>query len=90
MEYQLYLKNHEKKSIKLSNRGPELIQVFNSSKMGANSDIVLMPEFGGWMLEAVPAKPYDSLIDAGVLLSCESKLHHRREVLDDFCSGYGI
>jgi hypothetical protein len=49
-----------------------------------------MPEFGGWMLEAVPTKPYDSLIDAEVLLSCESKLHHRREVLDEFCSSYGI
>ena len=76
MEYQLYLKNQSK--ILLSNRGPELIQIFNSSKQGAKSDVVLMPEFGGWMIEAVPSKPYNSLIDAEELLSCEQKLHHRR------------
>jgi hypothetical protein len=44
-----------------------------------------MPEFGGWMIEAVPLKPYDSLIDAAELLSCEQKLHARREVLDEYC-----
>ena len=83
------MKNQEKKIV-LSNRGPELIQHFNSSKQGAKSGIVLMPEFGGWMIEAVPSKPYDSLIDAEELLSCEHKLHHRREVLDEFCSQYDI
>ena len=86
MEYQLYVKDQEKKSISLSNRGPELIQVFNSSKVAANTDIMLMPEFGGWMIEAVPSKPYDSIIDAAELLSCEEKLYKRREVLDEFCS----
>jgi glutamate--cysteine ligase catalytic subunit len=51
---------------------------------------MLMPEFGGWMIEAVPKKPYDSIIDAAELLSSEIKLHQRREVLDEFCSQYGI
>lgn len=86
MEYQLYVIDEEKKSILLSNRGPELIQVFNSSKLANTSDIILMPEFGGWMIEAVPSKPYNSIIDASELLSCEEKLHHRREVLDEFCN----
>jgi glutamate--cysteine ligase catalytic subunit len=90
MEYQLYVQDHEKKSISLSNRGPELIQHFNSSKIAANTDILLMPEFGGWMIEAVPSKPYDSIIDAAQLLSCEAKLHNRRDVLDEFCKQYGI
>ena len=49
-----------------------------------------MPEFGGWMIEAVPMKPYDSIIDAAELLSCEEKLEKRREVLDEFCKSYGI
>jgi hypothetical protein len=79
------VQDHEKKSISLSNRGPELIQLFNSSKVASNTDILLMPEFGGWMIEAVPSKPYDSIIDAAELLSCEAKLHSRREVLDEFC-----
>jgi len=33
-----------------------------------------MPEFGGWMIEAVPKDPYRSIIDAEELLSCEAKL----------------
>jgi hypothetical protein len=90
MEYQLYVYDKEQKSIKLSNRGPELIEVFNNSKMFLDNDIMLMPEFGGWMIEAVPKKPYDSIIDAAELLSSEVKLHQRREVLDEFCSKYGI
>lgn len=49
-----------------------------------------MPEFGGWMVEAVPTKPYSSTIDAGELLSCEVKLYQRRKVLDEFFSKYGM
>lgn len=49
-----------------------------------------MPEFGSWMVEAVPSKPYNSLIDAAELLSCEEKLHDRRETLDKFFSGYKL
>ena len=52
------------------------------------NDIVLMPEFGGWMVEAVPSKPYDSIIDAAELLSCEDKLH--RHVLNDFFQSKGL
>ena len=78
MEYQLYNNDPSTKSIILSNRGPELIQEFNQSKYAAHSQVLLMPEFGGWMVEAVPTKPYDSIIDAESLLSCEDKLHVRR------------
>ena len=49
-----------------------------------------MPEFGGWMIEAVPSKPYMSQIDAAELLSCEQKLHARRSVLDEFCADHGM
>lgn len=42
------------------------------------------------MIEAVPKKPYDSIIDAAELLSSEVKLHQRREVLDEFCSQFGL
>jgi len=58
----------------MSNRGLELIEVFNNSELSDENGIVLMPEFGGWMVEAVPKKPYLSIIDAEVLLSCETKL----------------
>ena len=49
-----------------------------------------MPEFGGWMVEAVPLKPYNSLIDPAVLLSCEEKLLKRRQVLEEFFKDHGL
>jgi len=68
----------------MSNRGLELIEVFNNSTLSSENGIVLMPEFGGWMVEAVPKEPYQSIIDAEELLSCEMKLQNRRMVLDKF------
>ena len=53
MEYHLYTCDSNKNVI-LSNRGPELLNIFNEEDKG-QSDIQLMPEFGGWMVEAVPA-----------------------------------
>jgi hypothetical protein len=74
----------------LSNRATELLAVFNSDKEAELSDIQLMPEFGGWMVEAVPRTPYTSTIDADELLSCESKLDVRRKVLEEFFAKYDI
>lgn len=49
-----------------------------------------MPEFGSWMIEAVPGKPYGSYNDPEQLLSCARKLKSRRTLLDKFIteSGY--
>ena len=88
MEYQIYEANQNK--IQLSNRGPELIQTFNDSALSEKNDIVLMPEFGSWMVEVVPQKPYNSLLDPTVLLSCQDKLHQRRHVLTDFFRSKGL
>ena len=74
----------------MSKRGPELIDTFNQSDMAKESGVVLMPEFGGWMVEAVPTEPYMSIIDADILLSCEQKLIYRRKVLESFFKPYGI
>lgn len=49
-----------------------------------------MPEFGGWMVEAVPKSPYNSISDAQELLSCEEKLVNRRAVLDKFFKEHGL
>ena len=51
---------------------------------------MLMPEFGGWMVEAVPRAPYNSIIQAQDLLSCDAKLHSRRAALDEFFKGHGL
>jgi hypothetical protein len=62
----------------LSPRGPELIDKFNTREDAKDSGVVLMPEFGSWMIEAVPSEPYSSIIDPKILLSCEEKLVLRR------------
>lgn len=49
-----------------------------------------MPEFGGWMIEAVPTNPYDSLVDASVILSCENKIMMRRQLLQQFLRPHNI
>jgi len=37
----------------------------------------LMPEFGNWMIEAVPCKPYGSYLDPDQLLSSAKKIANR-------------
>ena len=49
-----------------------------------------MPEFGGWMVEAVPKAPYQSICEAEELLSCEDKLIERRALLDKFFKEHGL
>ena len=58
----------------MTTRGNEYIDQFNNSHLAREHGIKLMPEFGGWMLEAVPNEPYQSIIDAEELLSCERKI----------------
>ena len=40
-------------------------------------DFKLMPEFGNWMIEAVPSDPYDTYQDPGQLLKCKEKIANR-------------
>ena len=90
MEYSIYKYDEKLNIIKLSARGPELIKEFNSRSDEYKQDVVLMPEFGCWMVEAVPTKPYNTLLDAHDLLTVEDKLEHRRSTLDKFFSEYGL
>lgn len=92
MEYQLGVSicdpDGKSSRMKMSNRGPELIKEFNTNPVAAASKIVLMPEFGGWMIEAVPTEPYMSQIDPEILLSCEKQISLRRKVLTEFLKPY--
>jgi len=49
-----------------------LIQEFNEEHK--DEEIHLQPEFGNWMVEAVPAGPYSTMENAKELLSCYQKL----------------
>ena len=60
MEYLVYAIDKENQCLKLTNQGPALIKEFNEAGEGQESNVFLMPEFGAWMIEAVPSKPYDS------------------------------
>ena len=57
------------------NDGFRLIHEFNEEHN--DKDIHLQPEFGNWMVEAVPAEPYNSVEDADELLSSYKKLLKR-------------
>jgi hypothetical protein len=37
----------------------------------------LLPEYGNWMIEAVPVKPYGNYSDPAELLSSGAKLRYR-------------
>ena len=40
-------------------------------------DFKLLPEFGNWMIEAVPTDPYGAYSDPDQLLSCAEKISRR-------------
>jgi glutamate--cysteine ligase catalytic subunit len=60
----------------------DLIIDFNEKSGG--SEILLHPEFGQWMVEAVPGTPYDSIENPQVVLSVKSKLANRRRILNPY------
>lgn len=57
----------EKKEVRLGNDALNLIEEFNA---GENHELHLHPEFGNWMIEAVPSEPYSSIEEPDVILSC--------------------
>jgi hypothetical protein len=45
--------------------------------MHQNKEIGLQPEFGNWMVEAVPSKPFNAPEDIENLLSCYDNISKR-------------
>lgn len=52
-------------------------------------DFKLLPEFGNWMIEAVPSAPYGSCADPAQLLSCLAKINNRRKILQKVLKSHG-
>jgi len=48
----------------------------------------LMPEFGSWMIEAVPSKPYGAYSKPDELLNCYETMKTRRESLERLMVDY--
>ena len=83
LEYMLFHLYDDRSEAKLTNKAFDLIQEFNENKVElAKEDpeieeIELHPEFGNWMVEAVPTHPYGTYEDLAEMLSCFEKIRKR-------------
>lgn len=66
------------------------IQEFNKEAEANNGDITLTIEFGSWMVEAVPAAPYDSPESSMVLCSFPKLISSRRAQVSKYFQERGI
>ena len=93
IEYHMYAFNDQYKTVQLSCDGDDVIEEFNNDSEGLSSfdadiagdidepefkaDFKLLPEFGNWMIEAVPLEPYGAYSDPEQLLACKDKIVNR-------------
>ena len=78
-EYTLFHVDEKNKKVRLANNAYVLLQEFNEQQesKGLTHEIDLHPEFGNWMVEAVPFRPYGAYEDLGNLLTCYDKITKR-------------
>ncbi len=63
-------------------------EAFNARYKG-KSDVALQPEYGAWMIEAIPGAPFDGLTPRNIL-NLDSFFRQRRELISRFLSAsYG-
>jgi hypothetical protein len=62
IEYHLYSLDKDKHTVKLCCDAQQILKSLNSEQQKTNG-FKLMPEFGEWMLEAVPSEPYNTYQD---------------------------
>ncbi len=63
------------KRVQLASDAYDHIDIFNNEHQ--DLEVHLQPEFGNWMVEAVPSEPYGTLEDADQILSVGPKLYRR-------------
>lgn len=90
MEYALFDLNKEGEKPKLLCNALEHIQEFNKEAEEKNGDVTLTIEFGSWMVEAVPAAPYDSPESADVLSSFPQLIASRKNQIQRYFSEQNI
>jgi hypothetical protein len=73
----LFYFDDDNKRVQLALDASKIIALYNEQKVTDDLDVTLLPEFGNWMVEAVPGKPYGNYSDPNELLSCEAKLIKR-------------
>ncbi len=78
MEYNLFVFDEANNRVRLSNEAFDLLHEFNEEyQKQPDHEIDLHPEFGNWMVEAVPSRPYGAMEDLKDLLSCFGKIKRR-------------
>jgi hypothetical protein len=79
IEYHLYSLDKKKNTAKLSCDASDILRDFNEILESGVEDpgFKLLPEFGNWMIEAVPSVPYKNYADPNNLLSCFEKISTR-------------
>ncbi|XP_022239246.1 glutamate--cysteine ligase-like [Limulus polyphemus] len=76
-EYMIIKFDHEKKMARISLRSEEVLDHMNMLENLGNLSSLWRPEFGAYMVEAMPSKPYSGLICE--LNMVESNMRTRRE-----------
>jgi hypothetical protein len=72
IEYSLYFFDEEHKRVRLACDASKIIASYNEANHDSTDPdgFTLLPEYGNWMIEAVPIKPYGSYSDPNQLLCC--------------------
>lgn len=80
IEYHLYKFDQNNQTVQLSCDGDVLIEQLNKILDDGSQDkpdFKLLPEFGNWMIEAVPTYAYGPYSDPDHLLVCRDKIFNR-------------
>lgn len=76
IEYHLYSIDEKTRTVKLCCDASGILKEINPDTQSMNG-FKLMPEFGDWMIEAVPSAPYNAYSRPEELLSCLDKISLR-------------
>ncbi|EPZ31111.1 glutamate--cysteine ligase catalytic subunit [Rozella allomycis CSF55] len=77
VEYMLLYLDHEKKNVKVNIRAEEILKTLRDQ---GHDDVIFQPEYGRYMIEATPGKPFGSSTQD--LLKLESNMRKRRELIN--------
>ena len=83
VEYSLVKFDHEHKRVYLLLKAEALMPKLNDKNDNNNEDVVFMSEFGSFMIEGIPGRPYESDLSKS-LLQIEANMKLRRKRVQEF------
>ena len=79
MEYHILELNPRTRQVHIYVQAYELIELLNKAEESIQGSFQWNPEYGSWVIEAIPSEPYNDSVEG--LLSVENKLSLRRRKL---------